>query len=92
MPKLKISLKGDEYTDQQKKDMWLLIHYLARCPECGSIDSMLAGPSGGLSVNIKCKDCHVVFFTTPFAALGAYPISIDKPPRGERILIDENKG
>jgi len=89
MSKLKFSLKGDDYTDQQKKDFWIQIHYADQCPECGAMFSMLQGPQGGLASNIKCKYCHVVFWVTPFVELGAYPISVDNPPQEERRLIDD---
>lgn len=89
MPKLNISLKGDQYTHDQKKAFWIQIHDDDQCPECGAMFSMLQGPRCGLASNIKCKYCHVVFYTTPFPELGAYPISIDNPPQEERRLIDD---
>ena len=75
MNKLTVSLKGDCYTDEQKKEFWIDIHHRAKCPECGAIDSMLEGPHGGMAINIKCSECKTVFWTTPFAGFGAYPIS-----------------
>jgi len=83
------SLNGTEYTDVQKKEMWIDIHYRSKCPECGAIDSFLQGPRGGLAVNIKCKYCHIVFWTTPFFGFGAYPINIDNPSHGGRRLLDD---
>jgi len=91
MTKLNISLKGDQYTDDQKKEFWIQIHDHDQCPECGAKFSFLRGPRGGLSFNIKCKYCHVVFWTTPFIELGAYPVSEDNPPQEERRMIYENK-
>lgn len=84
MTKPVFSLNGDEYSDDQKKGMWSMIHYMATCPLCGATDSFLVGPRGGLAVHVKCSQCHIVFFTSPFHGIGAYPISIDNPPQGER--------
>jgi len=89
MTKLKISLKGNHYTDDQKKDFWIQIHEADQCPECGATFSFLQGPRGAVASNIKCKYCHVVFWTTPFIELGAYPVSADNPPQEERRLIDD---
>ena len=75
MPNLTPSLKGDSYTQEQKKEMWLDIHTRSKCPQCGATDSMLRGPRGGLAINIKCSKCNMVFWTTPFSGFGAYPIS-----------------
>lgn len=76
MPKLKPSLNGYNYNQEQKKEMWIDIHYRRKCPECGAFDSMLEGPRGGLAINIKCSQCGMIFWTTPFTAIGAYPISL----------------
>lgn len=74
MPKLAISPRGEEYTHEQKKEMWIDIHLRGMCPECGTHNSMLEGPHGGLAVNVMCSECKVVFWTGPFAGFGAYPI------------------
>lgn len=93
MSRLNISLKGDNYTDKEKKDFWIKINHDEQCPECDAMFSMLKGPRGGLAFNIKCKYCHTVFWLTPFPGFGAYPISVDVPPHEERRLVeDENKG
>ena len=92
MTRLNISLTGDCYTDKEKKDFWIKLNHEDQCPECDAMFSMLQGPRGGLSFNIKCKYCHVVFWLTPFPDLGAYPISVDEPPQEERRLLNENKG
>lgn len=76
MTKLTISLKGDEYTTEQKLDMWTQIHIFKKCPECGAIDSMLAGPRGGQAINIMCSECKIVFWTTPIKGFGAYPVGM----------------
>ncbi|MBA7706759.1 hypothetical protein ES703_115616 [subsurface metagenome] len=89
MPKLKISLNGDEYTDQQKKDFWIHIHYLRECPECGAVFSMVHGPQACLASNIKCSYCHTVFWSARYMELGAYPISVDNPPDVERKVIND---
>lgn len=75
MSKLKLSLKGDNYTQEQKSEMWIDIHIRSKCPECGATDSMLKGPRGGLAINIKCSKCKMVFWTSGFSGFGAYPIS-----------------
>ncbi len=36
-----------------------------RCPNCGNT-KWYEGPSGGMSVNIKCAGCGLWFNTTPF--------------------------
>lgn len=84
MPKLKASLKGENYSQKQKKEMWIDIHNRARCPECGATDSMVKGPRGGLAINIKCSKCKMVFWTSRFYAFGAYPISSETPEAKER--------
>lgn len=83
MQKLQPSLDGDNYTQDQKFDMWTDIHYRAKCPNCGAIDSMLQGPHGGLAINTKCKYCHMVFWTTLFSGFGAYPIIDDTPTQNQ---------
>ncbi|MBA7687659.1 hypothetical protein ES703_96123 [subsurface metagenome] len=75
MPNLKPSLKGDNYSQEEKKEMWDEIHTRRKCPECGAIDSMLKGPRGGFALNIKCSKCKMIFWTTPFTGFGAYPVS-----------------
>lgn len=75
MPNLKPSLKGDNYTEEQKKEMWRDIHHDRKCPECGAIDSMLKGPRGGGAINIKCSQCKMIFWTSSVYGFGAYPIS-----------------
>lgn len=90
MTKLQPSLKGDNYTQDQKKEMWTDIHYRAKCPECGAIDSMLQGPRGGLAIHIKCSQCQTIFWTTPFYGFGAYPISNYKPPETEKETHDRS--
>lgn len=77
MGKLTASLTGEEYTDEQKDEMWTDIHMRAKCPECGAIDSMLKGPCGGMTINIKCQECGTVFWSSPFPGFGAYPLSQD---------------
>jgi len=90
MTKLNISLKGDDYTHEQKKAFWIQINDDGQCPECGAMYSMLRGPVGGSAMNIKCKYCHVVFWLTPYVQFGAYPISIDNPPQDDRRLLNVN--
>lgn len=34
------------------------------CPDCGG--SLLEGPHGGLSVNVKCEKCNTKFNVTPY--------------------------
>ena len=92
MTRLNISLKGDCYTNKEKEDFWNKINHDDQCPECDAMFSMLKGPRGGLPFNIKCKYCHTVFWLTPFPELGAYPIMVVNPPKGERRLLNENKG
>lgn len=79
MQKLQLSMISDSYTQHQKLDMWRDIHYHGKCPICSSTGSMLLGPRGALSINIKCKICYMVFSTTPFSGFGAYPIGYDIP-------------
>lgn len=74
MSKLEVSLTGDNYTQEQKKDMSTCIHINAKCPECGAEYTMLEGPHGGLALNIKCSECKTIFWTTPFPGPGAYPV------------------
>lgn len=83
MKKVKLSTICDSYTHDQKLDMWMEIHRHSKCPGCGAIDSMLPGPRGGLSINIKCKSCHLVFWTTPFSAFGSHPIRYDTPTQDQ---------
>lgn len=82
MPNLTPSLKGDNYTDEQKREMWLDIHYRAKCPECGATDSMLEGPRGGLAANTKCSKCNMVFWISSIYGFGAYPISSEPKKAG----------
>jgi len=91
MTNLNISLKDDQYTDDQKKEMWSKIHKVNQCPECGAVLSFLQGPRCGLAFNIKCDACHVVFWTTPYIEFGSYPVSVNNPPKELRSLIDESK-
>ena len=77
MAKLTASLTGEEYTDEQKKEMWIDIHIRAKCPECEAISSMLDGPRGGMAINIKCSECKTIFWTTPVPGFGAYPTGRD---------------
>jgi len=77
MPNLTPSLTGDNYTQEQKRDMWTLIHINLTCPECGAEYTMLEGPRGGLAINIKCSECGMVFWTTRYSGFGAYPISFE---------------
>ena len=84
MSKLTPSLKGDNYTQDQKREMWIDIHMRAKCPECGAEDSMLEGPHGGLAINIMCSQCKMVFWTVPFAGFGAYPIRSEAPETNKR--------
>jgi len=84
MPNLTPSLKGDNYSQKQKKEMWACIHNDLKCPECGAEYTMLQGPRGGMAINIKCSKCKMVFWTTRYAGFGAYPISSNAPETGER--------
>lgn len=84
MAKLTPSLNGANYTQQQKKEMWIDIHWKFKCPECGASDSMLKGPRGGLAINVKCSKCKTVFWSTPLTAFGAYPVSREAPQPKER--------
>lgn len=83
MDKLQLSMTGDCYSEDRKLGMWHDIHSRGKCPQCGALDSMLQGPRGGLAMNIKCKYCHLVFWTTPFPETGAYPIRDDTPTKKE---------
>lgn len=74
MGQLTVSLTGEEYTQEQKDEMWIDIHMRAKCPECGANDSMLKGPHGGMAINIKCSECNTIFCTTPLKGFGTYPI------------------
>lgn len=82
MPNLTPSFRGDNYTREQKREMWLDIHTRGKCPECGAIDSMLKGPRGGLGTNITCSQCNMVFWTSSIYGFGAYPISSEAKKGG----------
>lgn len=85
MGRLKISFRGDEYTSEQKREMWLDIHFKSTCPDCGSTDSMVEGPHGGQSINIMCTFCHTIFWTTLFYGFGSYPIGTGNPTQTEWV-------
>ena len=36
------------------------------CPDCGSKNCMLSGPSGGMCQNVMCEKCGKKFNITPF--------------------------
>lgn len=38
----------------------------SECPDCDAKNSMLMGPRGGASVNVKCENCGSRFNVTPF--------------------------
>jgi len=84
MPNLKPSLTGDNYTQDQKKEMWIDIYMGARCPECGAKHSMMEGPYGGLAINTMCSECGMVFWTTGFPGSGAYPLKSGASETDER--------
>lgn len=77
MTKLSISLRGDEYSRDQKVEMWAEILIDKKCPECSEENSMLKGPSVDDAMNIKCSGCNMIFWITPFRSLGAYPVGMD---------------
>lgn len=79
MPKLTISINGQEYTKTQQILMWDGIRRLNKCPECGAYITILYAPRPLFWQNIKCSSCNTVFWISPFRAFGAYPIRRDKP-------------
>lgn len=56
---------------KKKIDTWVTIHEDKKCPKCNADDSMLMGPSAGISFNIICEQCGSRFWTTGYKAMGA---------------------
>lgn len=79
MPNLKPSLCGENYTDEEQREMWIDIHDRSKCPQCGAEDLILQEPHGGPAVNIKCNQCKMVFWISRSQRLGAYPIRSEVP-------------
>lgn len=46
-------------------DVALAVLNLGYCPDCHSGEQFLQGPEGGLTSNIKCKRCGVIFNYCP---------------------------
>ncbi len=84
MSKLKPSLRGENYTRQEKRAMWFDIHLRARCPGCGAEHSMIKRPHRGRAVNVMCSGCKAVFWTAGFPGFRAYPIKSETPEAKER--------
>ena len=63
-----------ELTTEEKQALWRQIHLNKACPSCKAKDSMLAGPRGGLAINIKCSACGQKYWTSPYMGFGAEPI------------------
>lgn len=102
MDKLQVSQTGDCHSADRQLGFWLDIHFRGKCPQCRAIDSMLQGPRGGLAMYLKCKVCHMVFWTTPFPVLGTWPFRDDTPTQKQlqahptlssedHLLLDNNK-
>ena len=59
---------------KKKIDTWITIHEDMKCPVCKDSESMLMGPSAGISYNIKCSSCRSRFWTTQYKAMGAHEL------------------
>lgn len=83
MAKLRPSLTGDNFTDQDKISIWVLIHYFQKCPNCEAGKSMVPAARGRMMQLLECKYCHMTFWTTPFKLVGAYPYHDSTPTTTE---------
>ena len=56
--KMQPSKLSDEQSERKR-----LAKIIAKglCPDCEAENSMLEGPSGGMSTNIKCSECEAKF-------------------------------
>lgn len=73
--------KQEKYKISERKRLARIISKNI-CPDCEAKHSMLEGPSGGMSTNIKCSECGAKF--NVMGVFGVERISEPGLPKAER--------
>jgi len=67
-------MENKKLTKEEKGALWDQIRLRGECPNCKAKFSMIKGPRGGLTLNIKCSSCGKKYWVSPFRGFGAHPV------------------